>query len=254
MAHLSTADSFSKGISTQLQPRMLFAIVLPFVIALGSSIVLLIFAWGPLDTWFMETASKWSWLQSTLSSLGAWSIAVGGWLSSLISFVALVAIGVVIGLAAASIMVTPIAVKFISENYFPHLEKRGQNVNTVSTYNAVKVSVIFVLGWLITLPLWLIPFMSVLLSLFWGAYVFAHMSQVDAIVEHATTAERQYIIKHYKNGFWLIGFVCSVLSLIPFVGLVMPVFSIIVCTHYGLKALDNYRQQQATAINGSSTR
>lgn len=243
MAHLSTSDSFSKGFVTQLQPRMLFAIVLPFVIALGSSIVLLMFGWGALDGWFIDAASKWSWFQGALSSLSDWGIlAISGWLSSALSFIALVAIGVVIGLAAASIMVTPMAVKFISERYFPHLEKKGQNVNSVSTYNAVKVSVIFVVGWLLTLPFWFIPFMSIVLSLFWGAYVFANMSKVDAIVEHATAEERQYILREYKNGFWFIGFVCSALSLIPFMGFVMPVFSIIVCTHYGLKALDVYRR------------
>lgn len=247
MAHLSTVDSFSKGLVTQLQPRLLFAVILPFVIALGSSIILLVFAWGSLQEWFLDTATQWSWFQYASSSLNNWGLlAVSGWLVSLLSFIALVAIGIVIGLAAASVMVTPIAVKFISERYFPHLEKKGQNINTVSTYNALKVSAIFVLGWLITLPFWLIPFMSIGLSLFWGAYVFAHMSRVDAIVEHATTAERQYILSQYKNGFWLIGFVCSALSLIPFVGLVMPVFSIIVCTHYGLQALDNYRKQSNT--------
>lgn len=121
------------------------------------------------------------------------------WLSGILSFITLSAIGIVIGLASASIMVTPLAVKFISERYFPHLEKRGQHANTVSTFNAVKVSLIFVFGWLLTLPLWFIPFMSIVLSIFWGAYAFSQMSQVDAIVEHATAEERRYILSNHKK-------------------------------------------------------
>lgn len=247
MSNLSTTDSFSKGLLIQLQPRMLFALILPLVISVVSIIFLLLFAWNPLDTWFYESASKWSWFQSAASSDWGFST-MSDWLSGILSFITLAAIGVVIGLASASVMVTPLAVKFISERYFPNLEKRGQNANTVSTFNAVKVSLIFVFGWLITLPLWFIPFMSIALSIFWGAYAFSQMSQVDAIVEHATAEERRQILSTHKQGFWVIGLVCAALSLIPFMGLVMPVFSIIVCTHYGLKALDNHRKQMAQPL------
>ncbi|MCQ9329213.1 EI24 domain-containing protein [Pelistega suis] len=245
MSYLSTADSFSKGIITQLQPRMLFAIVLPLVIAMVSILFLLIFAWNPLDEWFFSSAADWGWFQKA-QSFGWGFSTMSDWLAGLLSFISLSAIGVIIGLAAAAIMVTPLAVKFISERYFPNLEKKGQHVNSVSTFNAIKVSCIFIVGWLLTLPLWFIPFMSIILSLFWGAYAFSHMSQVDAIVEHATAEERKYILSTHKKGFWFIGFVCAALSLIPFMGLVMPVFSIIVCTHYGLKALERYRQQKNT--------
>lgn len=245
MSYLSTADSFSKGIITQLQPRMLFAVVLPLIIAFVSIIFLLIFAWNLLDEWFFGSVVSRGWFQQALSF--GWNfLTMTDWLAGLLSFISLSAIGVVIGLAAASILVTPLAVKFVSERYFPQLEKKGQHVNSVSTFNAIKVSCIFIFGWLLTLPLWLIPFMSIILSLFWGAYAFSHMSQVDAIVEHATAEERRYILSAYKKGFWFIGFVCAALSLIPFMGLVMPVFSIIVCTHYGLKALEHHRQQAKT--------
>ena len=175
---------------------------------------------------------------------------MSGWIAWLLSLIALTAIGGVIGLAAAAIVVTPLAVKYISKNYFPNLERRGENANTVSIINAVKVSSIFIIGWLITLPLWFIPFMSIALSLFWGAYAFSHMCQVDAIVEHATAEERKYILSRNKKGFWTIGLVCAALTLIPFMGLVMPVFSIIVCTHYGLNSLQQLRAERA---NGAVT-
>ncbi|ETD66575.1 membrane protein [Pelistega indica] len=245
MSYLSTAESFSKGIATQLQPRMLFAVIMPLVVAVISIIFLLIFAWNPLDNWFFSSASNWSWFQKAQSSLGGWGFStMSDWLAGLLSFISLTAIGIIIGLAAAAIMVTPLAVKYISAHYFPHLEKKGEHANSVSIYNAVKVSAIFIFGWLITLPLWFIPFMSIILSVFWGAYAFSHMSQVDAIVEHATAEERRYILTNHKKGFWFIGLVCALLTLIPFMGLVMPVFSIIVCTHYGLKALETYRQSK----------
>ncbi len=243
---LDTAESFRKGLITQLQPRMLFAIAIPFVVGLLSIIVLLMYAWDPLDNWFYASASDWTWFQKAQASLGGWGFStMSGWIAWLLSLIALTAIGGIIGLAVAAIVVTPLAVKYISKNYFPTLERRGENVNTVSIMNAVKVSSIFILGWLLTLPLWFIPFMSIALSLFWGAYAFSHMSRVDAIVEHATKEERDYILKRHNKGFWIIGLVCAALTLIPFMGLVTPVFSIIVCTHYGLHALQQLRNNQA---------
>ncbi len=247
---LDTAESFRKGLITQMQPRMLFAITIPFVVGLLSIIVLLMYAWDPLDTWFFSSASDWSWFQKAQSSLGGWGFStMSGGIAWLLSLIALTAIGGVIGLATAAVVVTPLAVKFISKKYFPNLELRGENVNTVSVMNAVKVSSIFIIGWLLTLPLWFIPFMSIVLTLFWGAYAFSHMAQVDAIVEHATAEERKYVLSHYKKGFWTIGLVCAALSFIPLVGfVVMPVFSIIVCTHYGLNALQQLRASRATEI------
>lgn len=244
-SYLSTADSFRKGLVTQFQPRMLFAVLMPLVVGLLSIIMLLIYAWNPLDHWFETSVADWTWFQKTQSSLSGWGVStMSGWIAGLLSFIALTTIGVIIGLATAAVVVTPLAVKFISKNYFPKLERRGENANTVSIINAVKVSSIFILGWLLTLPLWFIPLMSIALSLFWGAYAFSHMSQVDAIVEHATAEERKYILSHHKKGFWFIGLICASLSLIPFMGLVMPVFSIIVCTHYGLHALEKLRQSK----------
>ena len=248
---LDTAESFRKGLITQLQPRMLFAVAIPFVVGLLSIIVLLMYAWDPLDTWFYSSAAEWAWFQKVQASLGGWGFStMSGWIAWLLSLIALTAIGGVIGLAAAAIVVTPLAVKYISKNYFPNLERRGENANTVSIINAVKVSSIFIIGWLITLHLWFIPFMPIALSLFWGAYAFSHMCQVDAIVEHATAEERKYILSRNKKGFWTIGLVCAALTLIPFMGLVMPVFSIIVCTHYGLNSLQQLRAERA---NGAVT-
>ena len=196
---LDTAESFRTGLITQLQPRMLFAITIPFIVGLLSIIVLLMYAWDPLDNWFYSSASDWTWFQKAQGSLSGWGFStMSGWIAWLLSLIALTAIGGIIGLATAAIVVTPLAVKFISKNYFPNLERRGEHANTVSTMNAIKVSSIFIIGWLLTLPLWFIPFMAIALTLFWGAYAYSHMSQVDAIVEHATAEERKYILSRHK--------------------------------------------------------
>lgn len=250
--YVSIAAAFSKGLATQMRPSMLLAILLPFVIALLAAIVLLVFAWGPLDHWLDNTAMHWGWFQSVSSRLSGWGFAtMSDWLTGVLSFVALLAVSGIAGLAAAAILVMPMALKVISDTGYPDLHKKGENATVTSLANTVKVSSIFVIGWLITLPLWLIPFAGIALSLFWSAYAFSHMTRLDAIVEHATLEERAYVLRHYNRGFWIIGLVCAAIALIPFAGFVMPVFSILVCTHYGLMALRAVRAQQLSVENGT---
>ena len=247
-------QAFRKGFVSQLRPKMLFAIILPFLVALMSAIFLLSFAWSPLDNWFYESASSWRWFQAASSHLSGWGFnTMSGWLAGLFSFIALCAISGIIGLAFASIVIMPMALKQLSQFNYPDLERKGVNATTTSITNAIKVSSIFIIGWLLTLPLWFIPFMPIVLSLFWGAYAFSHMSRLDAIVEHATPQERSFILKKHNKGFWLIGLICAAIALIPPFSLIMPVYSILVCTHYGLNALQETRKQKLLSDSQTTT-
>ena len=238
---VSPISALGKALVTQFHPTMLGAILMPFGVMVLSFVLFLLVAWGPLDTWFLESAHKWSWF-SNITAL--WGMAtVSDWLSGFIAFIALLAISVVIGLSVAAVAVTPIAVNLLGKTDYQDLEKRGKFIDSRSIFNAVKVGTIFVIGWILTLPLWLIPFASIILSVFWSAYAFSQISKVDAITEHASPAERAYILDKNKKGFWIIGLVCGSLCLIPFMGLVMPVYAILACTHYGLSLLRELRNR-----------
>lgn len=232
-------DALAKALVSQFHPKMLMAVLMPFGVTVLSLVLLLIVAWDPLDNWFITSANKWGWFSSITSLWGMGT--VSDWLSGFIAFIALSAISLIVGLSVAAVAVTPIAVSLLGKTQYQDLEKRGKFIDSRSIFNAIKVGVIFVLGWLLTLPLWLIPFASIVLSVFWTAYAFSQIAKVDAITEHASPAERAFILKKYNKGFWIIGLVCGVICLIPFMGLVMPVFAILACTHYGLSALRELR-------------
>lgn len=238
---VSPFSALGKALVTQFHPRMLSAILMPFAVMVLSFVLLLLVAWGPLDDWFLISANKWDWFSNITAMWGMATIS--DWLSGFIAFVALLAISVVIGLSVAAIAVTPIAVSLLSKTDYQDLEKRGKFIDSHSIFNAVKVGTIFVVGWILTLPFWLIPFASIVLSVFWSAYAFSQISKVDAITEHASPAERAFILEKNKKGFWTIGLVCGALCLIPFMGLVMPVYAILACTHYGLSSLRELRNR-----------
>ncbi|MFP3702335.1 EI24 domain-containing protein, partial [Burkholderia sp. SIMBA_013] len=76
--------------------------------------------------------------------------------------------------------------------------RQGKLATSVSVWNAIWVSGAFVLGWLFTMPLWLVPPMALILPIFWWTFAFSRMMRVDAIVEHASPAERKLILERHN--------------------------------------------------------
>ena len=157
--HVTPIEALAKALVTQFHPRMLMAVLMPFGVTVLSLVLLLIVAWGPLDEWFITSANNWGWFSHITSLWGMTT--VSDWLSGFIAFVALSAISLVIGLSVAAVAVTPIAVNLLGQTQYKDLERRGKFIDSHSIFNAIKVGVVFVVGWLLTLPLWLLPFASI---------------------------------------------------------------------------------------------
>ncbi|WP_028884650.1 EI24 domain-containing protein [Taylorella asinigenitalis] len=237
--------ALKNGFETMFHPKMIFAAFLPLIASVAAFVIFCIFIWSDVSSWLITSTSDW-WILNQigilLNDVGLNAGGFGEFFAWIITLICVIVLSLIIGLVIAGILVTPLAVNLISKNHYPYLTRDGKYATGISILNSIKVTVIFALGWLITLPLWLIPGLSIVLSLFWISYAYANMTKVDAIVEHATPEERKYVISNYKSGFWIIGFICALLSLIPLLGLIMPVYSIISCTHYGLALLDKIRK------------
>lgn len=242
--------ALQKAFKTQFHPKMIQAIFLPFIVGVVLFAILMLLAWSPLKDWLYVSFSSWPWVQWLEHHWGGETLTQ--WSSYFIAFALIMAVSGIAGLASAAVFVTPMAIGLLSKKEYHDLEKKGVNANRISIFNAVKVSTIFVVGWIVTLPLWLIPMASAVLSIFWSAYALSQMCKVDGIVEHATSEERKQILHKHSKQFWMIGICCGLLTLIPFMGFVMPVYSILACAHYGLSTLREMRKSQIS-LNDEET-
>ncbi|MGB4010777.1 MAG: EI24 domain-containing protein, partial [Zwartia sp.] len=162
-------QAFWRALVSQVHPRMLFALLMPFLIMLVGAILLMLFALSPLKTWLNQMLSE----TSALIAANEWLVSKGlfsleGIQSSLVFFIVLMVllpISGILGLTVAAIFVMPLVVTHVSRQHFPALALQGQNALVVSVWNAVWVSVVFVLGWILTLPFWLFPPLGLLVSL-----------------------------------------------------------------------------------------
>lgn len=236
--------AFKRALVSQCHPTMLFAVLLPFLIALCGAILLLWFFWSPLTDWLRTEASQWD----VVNRFDEWLVALG--LFSLkLYFVPLIAAAIllpvsgILGLAIAAVFVMPLVLRHVSQRDYASLKRQGKFATAVSVWNALWVCTVFALGWVLTLPLWLVPPMALILSLFWWAFAFTRMMRLDAIVEHASPAERRLLLTRHNGGFWSIGLIFSLLNLLPPAWVILPVFSALVYAHYGLDALMQLRQE-----------
>ena len=248
----SVARAFRRAAVSQCHPNMLFAVLMPFVIALLGAILLLWLFWSPLTGWLGEQAGQWE----VVNQVDAWLVGIGLfslklYLIPMIAAAVLLPVSGILGLTIAAIFVMPLVLRHVGQREYAGVTLQGRNATAVSVWNAVSVSVIFAAGWLLTLPLWLVPPMALVLSIFWWAYAFSHMMRVDAIAEHASPEERRLLLKRHNRAFWLIGLICSLINLLPPAWVILPVYSSLVYAHFGLDALARLRGERV--IEGQVT-
>jgi len=241
--------AFKRAAVSQCQPKMLGALFLPFIIALLGAIILLWAFWTPLTEWLNVQVSSWD----TVNSIDQWLVAIGLF-SIKLYLIPLIAVGIllplsgILGLVIAAVFVMPLVLKHLEKRDYPGLKRQGQYSTAVSGWNATWVGVLFALGWLVTMPLWLIPPLPLLLPVFWWAFAFTRMLSVDAIVEHASSQERRILLRQHKRQLWMIGGILALINLFPPAWLVLPVFSALVYAHFSLDALRQLRAQDIIDI------
>ncbi|MFT0850486.1 EI24 domain-containing protein [Achromobacter sp. F4_2707] len=235
--------AFKRALASQLHPKMLMAVLLPFIIALLGAIVLLWVFWEPLNNWLMTQSADWG----VLNTIDGWLLAIGLF-SIKLYMIPLLAAGIllpmsgILGLVIAAVFIMPIVLGHLDKSpHYQGLRRNGHNATVLSAWNAVWVGGLFVLGWLLTMPLWLFPPFAVLLPIFWWCFAITRMLRVDAVVEHASVDERRYLWKRHNRQWWLIGFCLALVNLLPPAWLIMPVFSSLVFAHFGMEALRQHR-------------
>ena len=237
-------QAFKRALASQCHPKMLMALFLPFLIAALGAIILLWGFWNPLTSWLDVQASEWG----MFNQLDQWMLAIG--LFSLkLYLVPVLAVGIllpvsgILGLVIAAVFVMPIVLSHLEKNDYQGLSRQGKYSTAVGTWNAIWVGGLFAIGWVLTMPFWLIPPLAVVLPILWWTFAFTRMLKVDATIEHASAQERRLLWRQHDKQWWLIGFILALINLFPPAWLFMPVFSALVFGHFALESLRQLRAQ-----------
>ncbi|MBL8397981.1 MAG: EI24 domain-containing protein [Candidatus Accumulibacter sp.] len=169
---------------------------------------------------------------------------LGGWL-------VILSVAFVVALLLAAILVMPLLLEDLARSDYPDLARLGRDSLLASTWHSLSAVGLFLLGWLVTLPLWLVPGLAFFLPLFWMAWLTRRTFAYDALTMHATDEESRQLRRRHALPFWLLGMLIALLTHVPLIGLLTPTLAALAYTHYALEALRQTRQGAVISLGDS---
>ena len=176
------------------------------------------------------------WLQSLESD---WIAAV---IQNLIYFMVFIPLVIITTLIITTIFVMPALIKLVADRYYPELKREYGGTISGSIINAILASSIFILIWVITVPLWavgagiIIPFAA-------AAFMNQQLFRYDALSEHASKQEIKIICSANRFSLWGLGLFTGLIQFVPLLNLLAPIFTALAFIHFGLDHLKLLRAE-----------
>jgi len=176
------------------------------------------------------------WLENQAPGWLAYSIQ---WLIHIIFFIPLV---IITTLLITAIFLMPALIKHVAKKRYPELKRDSGSTILGSLKNALYAMLMYVLIWVITLPLWafgagiIVPFIA-------AAFLNQQLFRYDALSEHASHSEIKQLLASHRFPLWTLGLLTGFLQYIPIVNFVAPVLTALAFIHYELARLEKSRHQ-----------
>jgi hypothetical protein len=265
-------DAFWRAAAYCLHPQVIALSILPLLITGGLAAGLGYFFWEPALVQVRDTLEGWA----VLSTVMAWLESVGGGgfktvLAPLIVVALSIPVIVVVSLLLVAMLMTPAIVNLVAVRRFSQLERRHGAGFLQSAFWSLSFTVLALLAMIVSIPFWFVPpLVLVLPPLIWGWLTYRVLS-FDVLAEHATSDERQQIMRTHRWPLLAMGVVAGYLGAAPsllwavsaamliFAPLIIVAavwiytlvfaFSALWFTHYTLAALQALRAEKAPTID-----
>lgn len=167
------------------------------------------------------------WLAKFFAVIGGWLLILGA--------------AYVTAMLLAALFVLPLLLRILSERDYRDVARLGKDSAVASVGNSLFATVGFVAGWLLTLPLWLVPGLGLVLPLLWMAWLTRQTFAYDASCMHASGGEWQRLKREHRGPLLWLGVVMGLIGHVPVIGLLTPTVAALAYIHYCLNALRQMR-------------
>ena len=222
-----------------LRPEILWHALWPPLVAFVLWSIVALFAWQPAADWIITELPDWSWLTWLGPSLA--HVAVFFVFAPMVYFTALLLVAV---------FALPHMMILIAARDYPDVSRQGSASAALwgSLANTLAAGGIFIVGWLATLPLLLIPGALFVLPLFWAAWLNQRAFRFDALAEHAQPAEYIALIGRERGNLFAAGLLSAFAAHVPLVNLLAPAFTAVLFVHVCLGALRSLRNEKGVTL------
>lgn len=227
-------QALARSLRTLTWPRVWVYLLAPAVVSLVVWSVLALFVLDHLVAAFLE--------QPPLTWLSGWGAL---WLAHLLAFVGgwavLLAAAMLSSILLAAVFVMPLLLRQVAARAYPDLAALGRDSTVASTWNSVAAALLFALGWLFSLPLWLVPGAGMVLPVFLLAWLNRRTFAYDALAVHASDDERRLLLERQRVPLLGLGAIAALLAHVPLLGLLAPTLAALAYIHFCLEALRSLR-------------
>jgi len=233
--------ALARAVGSLVHPVILLILLIPMVVAAA---VWLGVAWAYWDTWTSAIQSLvvdhtgYSWTAS-------WDLTeVAGVVAVVVVVILLTPAIIITALLIAAIFAMPVLVSHVTRRDYPLLERRKGGTVFGSAWNAFVAIGLFLVLWVVTIPLWLLGPVAAVLPLMLSAYLNQRLFRYDALSEHASHEEMQRIFVEARGRLFLLGLITGVIYFIPPFNLIGPVFAALAFVHLCLAELQSLRSRR----------
>ncbi len=236
---LNPVRALGQAALSQLHPRMLALLIGPFLLAGFVWLIAAWLLWTPITGWLRAVV-----VEGWIGGLFGWQPTSGGWADWIAPIIAALLIAPLIfttALVVVGIFAMPLVLRFVGARHYPDIERRadalGARSLVLGAWNGLSSFAVFAVGYVLTMPLWLIPPLIVVVPWLWWSWLTARVMRFDSLSDHATPAERAELIARERRRYMGLGMAVSLLNLVPPLFLVTPVYGALVFAHHSLAAL-----------------
>ncbi len=207
--------------------------------------------WVGLAFWGLGALVDWLLGHPPMTILIGWGVA---WLAYVLAYLggwmAIFACAYLTASLLTALFVMPLLLKHLAITEYRDVAPMGKDSFVAAAVNSVFASILFVAGWLLTLPLWIVPGLSLLLPLLLMAWLNRRTFAYDALSMHATDAEWRDLRRQGATPLYMLGLVMALLAHVPLLGLFVPTLAALAFVHFGLESLRRARGGALVTIEG----
>jgi uncharacterized protein involved in cysteine biosynthesis len=232
--------AYGRALRSLLQPGILWHLLWPTVLAVALWIAIAWMSWDTVGAGIERLFNEVSWLNWILQRWEASALAAAIFVKVVLG---LLLIPLIYGTALliVAVFALPLMLERVAAKDYPELERRHGGTLAGSIGNALLAVFVFLVVWILTLPLWLIPGMGIVLPVLLAAYLNYRGFSYDALSVHADAGEIDGVIARERGNLYLAGIVAGLLAFVPLINLIAPAYAGLAFIHYCLEALRRAR-------------
>ncbi|MDR2091746.1 MAG: EI24 domain-containing protein [Azoarcus sp.] len=239
--------ALSRSIRSMLRLDVFGHLIWPGIVSALLWLAIAVFSWTTLIGGIMQWVEGWGWGIGDQISASALLAGIVFFLVKFAVVCAFVPLFYVTSLALVALVALPMMLDRVAQRDYADLEQRRGGSNMGSIVNTITALLWFTLVFILSLPLWLIPGVSLVAPLLATGWLNQRVFSYDALMRHADRDELARLREKLRPSLLLLGGTTVLFAYVPLLNVIAPALSGLAFVHFLLEAL---RRERGVSLCG----